>query len=52
MMKIVERWLLFTYIHGAFTLIETVQDKSTSGEGAIEATGAGTAVGCGGRDSN
>ena len=33
-------------------VVETIQDESSSGEGAFETTGAGAAVGSGGRDSN
>ena len=34
------------------TVIETVQDESSSGEGAFETVGAGAAGGCGWRDSS
>ena len=37
---------------GVHTVVEAVQNESSSGEGAIKAPGAGTAVGCGGRDSD
>jgi hypothetical protein len=33
-------------------VVEAVQDESSSGEGAFETTGAGTAVDCGGSNSN
>ncbi len=36
----------------AHAVIEAVQDERTSGVGAFETPGAGTAGGCGGRDSN
>jgi hypothetical protein len=52
-MKIIEQWLLFKYVDGQFhAIVEAVYDESSGGEGAFEATGAGTAVGWGGRNSN
>jgi len=41
----VRRW-------SAYAAVEAVQDESSGGEGAVETPGAGTADGCGGRDSN
>ena len=37
MSKIIERWLLFEYVHGEFTpLIQAIQNEGTGGEGARE----------------
>jgi hypothetical protein len=43
--------LIQVHRRGVHTVVETIQDESSSGEGALETPGAGTAVGCGGCNS-
>jgi hypothetical protein len=46
--------MAFIQVHrrSVHTVVKAIQNERSSGEGMIKAPGAGTAVGCGGRDSN